>query len=165
MGLRGPVPTPSAVKQARGTYRADRAARNEAKPTGKPSCPAWMNADAKREFRRVVKMLAAMGLVGAADGNALTRYAVTWCRWRQAVQMIEKGGEVAVYKDENGKVKAIQPSAFNSIARSLAEELSRLEMQLGMNPAARSRIEVQAPPVAASEPKARFFDAPLRIAQ
>jgi P27 family predicted phage terminase small subunit len=124
-----------------------------------------MSGDAKKEFRRVVKLLAEMGLVGAADTNALTRYAVTWVRWRQAIAMIEKGGEVAVYKDENGKVKAIQPAAFHSIARSLADELSRLETQLGMNPAARSRIEVAPPAAPASEPKSRFFGPPMRMAQ
>jgi P27 family predicted phage terminase small subunit len=160
MGLRGPTPTPSAIKLQRGTYRADRAARNEAKATGKPTCPAWLSKDAKKEWRRVVKLLADLGLIGAADGNALTRYAVTWVRWRQAVQMIDKGGEVVVYRDEQNKPKSVQPSAFNSIARSLADELSRLEMQLGMNPAARSRIEVAPPAAAASEPKSRFFDPP-----
>lgn len=157
MGARGPKPLPSAIKQARGTFRADRSASCEARPTGTPKCPPWLNADAKKEFRRLVKLLSNMGLLGSVDENALARYATTWVRWRQAMQMIEKGGEVVVYRDEAGKAKAVQPSAFNSIARSLAEELSRLEQAFGMNPSARSRIEVTPPPSAVSEPKGRFF--------
>lgn len=124
-----------------------------------------MNADGKKEFRRVVKLLSAMGLIGAADANALTRYAVTWVRWRQAIALVEKSGEVVVYRDEQGKAKAVQPSAFHAIARSLGEELSRLEQQLGMNPAARSRIECAPPAQPASDNKSRFFEEPMRLAQ
>jgi P27 family predicted phage terminase small subunit len=165
MGARGPKPTPSAIKIARGTFRADRAAGNEARPVGKPRCPKWVNADAAKEFRRIVKLLDSMNLLGAVDENALVRYTTTWVRWRQAVAMIEKTGEVAIYKDAAGKVKAIQPSAFNSIARSLSEELSRIEASFGMNPSARSRIEVT-PPAATSQPddKSRFFNPPMRMA-
>jgi P27 family predicted phage terminase small subunit len=164
MGLRGPKPTPAAILKQRGTFRPDRHA-DSAKPIGKTRCPKWLNKDAAREFRRIVKLLDTIGVLGAVDENALARYANTWTRWRQAVQMIEKGGEVVVYRDELGKPKAVQPSAFNSIARSLAEELSRLEQAFGMNPSARSRIDV-AMPLAAAEPqaKSRFFDPPMRIA-
>lgn len=158
MGARGPKPTPAAILKQRGTFRADRHS-DSAKPTGKPRCPKWLNKDAAKEFRRIVKLLDTMGLLGAADENALARYASTWVRWRQALQMIEKGGEVVVYKDETGKVKAVQPSAFNSIARSLAEELSRLEQAFGMTPSARSRIDVAMPqPAPEPQGKSRFFD-------
>ena len=165
MGLRGPKPTPAAILRQRGTFRADRHA-DSARPIGKPRCPKWLSKDAAREFRRIVKLLDTMGLLGAVDENALARYATTWVRWRQALQMIEKGGEVVVYRDEQGKPKAVQPSAFNSIARSLAEELSRLEQAFGMTPSARSRIDV-APAAPTTQPigKSRFFDPPLRLAQ
>lgn len=170
MGARGPKPLPSAVKLARGTYRADRAAHNEAAPLGKPSCPSWLtDKDARAEFRRVVKMLLDMGLVGAADSNLIVRYCVAWVRWRRIVQTLASnpGAEVATYKDEQGKVKSMQVSALHSVARSLSDELSRAEQQLGMTPSARSRIEVQMPATPAPDSKSRFFPdaAPLRIAQ
>ena len=166
MGLRGPKPTPSAIKLARGTYRPDRAA-NEAPPLGKPSCPSWMtDKDARAEFRRLVKLLGAMGLVGAADSNVLTRYALTWVRWRRIVQTLaaNPGAEVATYKDEAGKVKSMQVSALHSVARSLADELGRSEAALGMSPSARSRIDVAPPAPEREQPKSRFFDPPMRIA-
>lgn len=165
MGLRGPRPTPTAIKQARGTFRADRTAGNEAKPIGKPRCPRWLNKDAAKEFRRVARLLDKMGLLGAVDENALVRYATTWVRWRQAVTMIEKTGEVQVYKDGDGKVKAVQPSAFSSIARGLSEELSRIEQSFGMNPSARSRIEVAPATANDADGKSRFFETPMRLAQ
>jgi P27 family predicted phage terminase small subunit len=161
MGKRGPQPTPSEVLKQRGTFRADRAARNEAQPIGKPTCPAWLtDKDARKEFRRVAKLLAEMRLVGAADSNMLARYCTAWVRWRRVVQtlMSNPGAEFATYKDEQGKIKSIQVSALHSIARSLAEELSRYEGSCGMSPSARSRIEVQMPPAAEQQAKSRFFD-------
>lgn len=171
MGARGPRPTPSAVLKARGTFRADRAPANEPPTLGKPSCPKWVtDADAKREFRRLVKLLGEMGVVGAADQNLIVRYCLAWVRWRRVAQALitNPGAETAVYKDEAGKVKAVQVSALHSIARSLSEELGRAEAALGMSPSSRSRMEVSAPAAASAEvnDKAQFFnDNPMRIAQ
>ena len=153
----GPRPTPVAILKQRGTFRPDRQ-KDGAVATGTPTCPSWLNKDAKKEFRRLVKMLGAIGVIGSVDGNALARYAATWVRWRQALQMIERGGEVTIYKDEAGKVKAVQPSAFNAIARGLAEQLDRLEQSMGLNPSARSRLTVQPPAAPAHDSKSRFFD-------
>lgn len=161
MGRRGPKPLPTQIKLARGTYRADRAAASEAPTIGKATCPSWVtDVDAKREFRRLAKVLGEMGLIGTADVNLLARYSMTWVRWRRVAQTLTQnaGAEVAIYRDAEGKAKAVQVSALHSIARSLSDELSRAEQQLGMTPSARSRIEV-APPVVASVPegKSRFF--------
>lgn len=158
MGIRGPKPLPSAIKQARGTFRADRAAANEPIAAGKPVCPQWLGDDAKREFRRVMKWLAEMGVTGRVDANALTRYSVLWVRWRSAEQMIAKTGEVFPLKDENGKLKYLQQSPYVAIARSLSEQLGRLEDSFGMNPSSRSRLNVTTSAVNPTEnSKARFF--------
>lgn len=145
MGARGPKPKPSALKKAQGTYRADRAPQHEAVATGKPSCPAWLSKDAKKEFRRVVKLLEAANLVGKLDGNALTRYAQTWERWRKAEAMLAKSGEVIPFKNDDGSLKYLQQSPYVAIARQLADQLHRLEQSLGMNPSSRSRIDIESP--------------------
>ncbi len=168
MGLRGPKPTPSAIKQARGTFRADRAPKTEPKARGRPTCPDWVTDKATRnEFNRLARLLTDMGVVGAADGNVLTRYALTWVRWRRIVQTLvaNAGAEIATFKDADGKVKAMQVSALHSVARSLADELSRAEQQLGLTPSARSRMEVSDPAPVAAEPagKSRFFT-PMKLA-
>ena len=167
MGARGPKPLPSALKQQRGTYRADRAAACEAQPIGKPKPSAWLkqNPDALNEFRRLVRELSALGLIGSIDTNALTRYCVLWVRWRQAEDMVKKGGDTFVLKGDDGKVKTIMPSPHVSIARQLSEQLGRIEAEFGMNPSSRSRIEVAPPAPPQEQPKSRFFDHPLRLAQ
>ena len=116
----------------------------------------------------MVKVLSDMGLIGAADQNLIVRYVTAWVRWRRVAQTLvaNPGAEYATYKDEAGKVKSVQLSALNIIARSLSEELGRAEAALGMSPASRSRIEVSMPSAPAANEKARFFDAPpLRIAE
>lgn len=145
MGARGPQPKPSALKQAQGTYRPDRATANEAQAVGKPKCPAWLNKDQKAEFRRVVKLLDQIGLVGAVDANVLTRYAILWMRWREAEAMVDKLGEAFPIRDDDGKVRSFKRSPYATAALELAGQLHRLESALGMNPSARSRINVDAP--------------------
>jgi P27 family predicted phage terminase small subunit len=155
---------------ARGTYRSDRAVSNEAAATGHPALPSWVkDADARKEFKRLTKTLAAMGLIGNADSNLLTRYAMTWVRWRRMVQILaatsEGEGELAAYKDKEGQVKHMAVSALHSVVRSLGAELGQMEGALGMSPSARSRIEVAPPaPPAKANGKSRFFDTSMRIA-
>lgn len=98
-----------------------------------------------------------MGLIGRVDSNAIARYCHTWVRWRVTVQTLEKAGEVVPIKDGNGKVKMVTPSPLVSIVKGLAEQLGRLEADFGMNPAARSRINVAIPAANDATPKARFF--------
>lgn len=158
MGLRGPKPTPSAIKVARGTWRADRAAPNEPTVTGKPTCPTWLQPEARKEFRRLVRLLSDMGVIGSVDGNALSRYVTTWLRWRQAVQMLEKNGEMVEAHDRFGNPSGMKQSPYAYLARSLAEQLDKLEAAFGLNPSARSRITVSNPPESKNADKSRFFD-------
>lgn len=167
MGKRGPKPLPTAIRLARGTYRPDRSAFNEPIATGKPKPPAVLkgNPDALKEFRRLVKELSTLGILGSVDANALARYAVLWVRWRQAEEMLKKTGDTLAIRDREGKVKTVVASPHVAIARSLSEQLGRLEGEFGMTPSSRSRIEVQPPaPPAEADGKSRFFE-PVRLAQ
>lgn len=155
MGSRGPLPLPSAVKSARGTLRPCRTVANEPVALGLPRPPKELTKDQKKEYKRLVKLLGAAGVIGEMDGNALERYVRTWCRWRQAEQMIQKTGDVLPLKDAEGKVK-LKRSPYCDIAATLAAQLDKLEQAFGLTPSARSRVNV-APQPAAAEPKARFF--------
>jgi P27 family predicted phage terminase small subunit len=138
MGARGPKPKPTAVKKAQGTYRADRAPANEPTAAGRPACPDWLTDDASREFDRLATLLGEMGVLGTIDANALARYCTSWVRWRQSVQMLERAGDTV-----EGAQGGVRTSPYVAIARDLGAELQRLEQSLGMNPSARSRIEVK----------------------
>jgi P27 family predicted phage terminase small subunit len=75
MGRRGPPPKPSSLKVIQGTFRPDRAAANEPKPAVKiPTAPAWLGDEAKKEWKRVTKEMAALGLISELDRTALALY-------------------------------------------------------------------------------------------
>ena len=91
-----------------------------------------------------------MKLVGAVDSNALARYASTWVRWRKISAILDQAGPVRVFRHADGTIKDVQPNALVSVERGLSEQLTKLEAAFGMNPAARSRINV-APPAESDE--------------
>ena len=132
MGLRGPKPQPSAILAARGSWRAN-ANPNEAIPeAGMPSCPAEVKADADalRNWRRIVPKLVAAGLATKLDGEVLGHYCVMRGLRDQAVKAARttRNAETRI-----GLVKHVL---------ELTRACSRVEDQYGMTPATRARIVV-----------------------
>jgi len=144
MGRRGPPPTPTEILKLHGSKLVNkRREQTEAKgPAGKPSCPTWLDKDAKKAWKQLVPMLEFMGVLTRIDANALARYCETWVRWRHAQEFLKQKGEVYPLKDESGKVKCLMPFPQVAIANSLAQQLLRLEQEFGLTPAARTRIVV-----------------------
>ncbi|WP_346898778.1 hypothetical protein [Clostridium sp. UBA7503] len=63
MAQRGRKPKPTAVKEFEGN--PEKRALNELEPKPKkkaPKCPTWLDAEAKKEWRRVPKQLEEFGL-------------------------------------------------------------------------------------------------------
>lgn len=162
MGQRGPAPTPTAVLKLRGsslvTHRRE---DGEVKgPAGRPTCPKWLDADARAAWRQLVPLLDEMGVLSRIDGNALGRYCRLWTRWRKAEDFIDKHGDMYPLKDETGQVKYFQQWPQVAIASKLAQNLTRLEQEFGMTPSARTRLQMPTSPVTeAVSAKQRFFDA------
>lgn len=75
MGARGPRPKPTRMKVIEGTFRPDRAPKNEPKPPAKiPTAPKWLGPDAKAEWRRVTKQLAPLEMLTELDRTTLALY-------------------------------------------------------------------------------------------
>ena len=67
--------------------------KEEIKPTkGIPSRPKWLTAEAKREWVRITKELAAIDMLSKVDRAALTSYCQAWARWREAEKLLTKEG-------------------------------------------------------------------------
>ncbi len=144
MGLRGPPPTPTALLELRNSSLVTkRRQQTEAKGRpGRPRCPNWLDKIAKAAWRQLVPQLEAMGVLTLIDANALARYCRLWSRWRQAEAFLDQKGPVYPLKDERGKIKCVMPWPQVAIASKLAQQLTRLEQEFGMTPAARTRIQV-----------------------
>ena len=134
----GRPPKPTRLKELHGTYRRDRAPKNEAQPEARrPTCPRWLSGDARKAWRRLAPRLYAAGLLTQVDQNALSRYCQLWARWRASEAHILEHG--AVCKMPSG-YSAQNPHV--GISTKLAALLSRLESDFGMSPSARTKISV-----------------------
>ncbi len=144
MGRRGPRPTPTEVLRARGSRRADRnPERQEPEPPpGPPECPAWLNPDAKVVWDQMLGLLSEMGVLTKADGNALARYAVMFCQWRQAQEFITKNGPIFPIRSGTGVTKGFGQFPQVSIAARLSAALLKIEAEFGLTPSSRARIDV-----------------------
>jgi P27 family predicted phage terminase small subunit len=70
-----------------------------------------------------------VGLLTAADNNALERYAIVWARWRACQREIAKG-------NLNSQANV----TWLKIQREASSEMSKLITELGLSPLARTRL-------------------------
>ena len=90
MGKRGPKPTPTAVLKKRGSWLAKtRKAEPEGVP-GIPSCPNWMDKEAKAEWMRILPILAEMQILSASDSSVIAGYCQNYSRWMKAERALRK---------------------------------------------------------------------------
>lgn len=76
---------PTAVKRLNGNPGKRPLPENEPEPDRTPpTCPAWLTAEAKREWRRVAPELERLGLLTCVDGAALASYCQSYARYVQA---------------------------------------------------------------------------------
>jgi P27 family predicted phage terminase small subunit len=135
----------------RGTFRKDRHQKPPRTVGQKPSCPAWLDATAKAEWRRLVTELHAAGLLDALNRDLLAVFCATLSRYRKALAEIDKHG--AVLKTLGGREYR---SPWLLTAEECGRQLPRLAAELGLSMASRDKLGV-----AEAEPdvndKTRFF--------
>ena len=82
MGARGPAPTPSIIKERRGTYRPDRAPKNEATPnlaSGEQlKAPDWLSEGAREKWEELALRLHNQGLLTELDLDIFAAYCTAW---------------------------------------------------------------------------------------
>ncbi|MEO0360247.1 MAG: phage terminase small subunit P27 family [Pseudomonadota bacterium] len=108
-------------------------------PCAQPRCPGHLSAVARKEWRRLAGPLHAMGVVTVADRAALAAYRQSYARW---VEAEEKLAETPILlKTPSGYV---QQSPWLSIADKQLELMNRFMAELGLTPAARTRLALPA---------------------
>jgi P27 family predicted phage terminase small subunit len=157
MGTRGPVPTPSAILNARGSWRGKKNKTEPAPPVGAPPCPDWLSVPAAEVWQQMVAVMEPLGVLTSVDGSALARYCDAFVRWKKVAAFLAEKGEVYALKDAEGVVRCMMPFPQVAIYKSLTGLLMKLEQEFGLTPASRSRVHVQGQEEKPS-PKRRFFD-------
>ncbi len=141
----GRPPKPTRIKEIEG-WRG-----HHPRPTAEPrfssaglSCPRWLNAEARREWRRAAKLLTAQRVATAADLGVLTAYAVSYARWAAAERDIDTGGmyQLIPVVTKGGDVIGQRETPRPIVAQ--AQQYQKLMVaaagRLGLDPSSRSKV-------------------------
>jgi P27 family predicted phage terminase small subunit len=108
-----------------------------------PTCPSHLTPAAAKEWRRVARALHRMGVVTEFDRAALAAYCQAYGRWVEAEEKLKE--TPILFRTPSGYV---QQSPWLGIANKQLELMGRFMTELGMTPAARSRVEAIVAPQA-----------------
>ena len=95
MAQRGRKPKPTAVKVLEGNPGKRSLNTGEPKPEKKaPRCPAWLEDEAKKEWKRMAKQLEHLGILTEIDMAAFAGYCQAYARWKEAEEFITQHGTI-----------------------------------------------------------------------
>ncbi|MEK3988446.1 phage terminase small subunit P27 family [Robertmurraya sp. FSL R5-0851] len=141
MAQRGRKPKPTAIKALEGNPGKRQLNQSEPQPDKKaPRCPTWLEPEAKKEWRRMVKQLEQLGILTEVDMAAFAGYCQAYARWKEAEEFITKHGTIV--KTPSGYWQQV-PQV--SIAQSYLKIMNRFCEQFGLTPSSRSRIVADKP--------------------
>lgn len=136
MAIRGRKPKPTAMKVLEGN--PGKRPLNEHEPTppkGTLRCPTWLEAEAKKEWRRLAPSLEAMGVLTSVDITAFSGYCQAYARWKEVEEFISQHG--SIFQTPSGYVQQV-PQV--SIAQQNLKIMQSFCSEFGLTPATRSRI-------------------------
>lgn len=136
MATRGRKPTPTAIKELEGNPGKRPLNAKEPKPVKKaPSCPKWLEPEAKKEWRRLSKQLEQLGVLTELDMASFAAYCQAYARYKGAEEFITQHGSIV--KTPSGYWQQVPQVAQ---AQTYSKIMLRLAEQFGLTPSARSRI-------------------------
>jgi P27 family predicted phage terminase small subunit len=159
---RGRPPKPTAIKEAEGFRGKRKPKAGEPKPAKVarvPSPPAYLCAEAQKEWNRIAHQLSELGLLTELDISILALYCAAFGRWitaekgLRAFARLEKGSGLTS-QTSNGNI--IQHPLVG-ISRRAAHDMLRYAAEFGMTPSARSRIDTERAALDADDPAAAYF--------
>jgi len=135
---RGRPRKPRSVKEAQGTFRADRDLSIDV-ASGIPDPPSYMSEPALTHWDRMVQAAQKVRVLTEADGDALAMLCVAFEEWKNADIIVRDEGEVCD-SVKGGKYQhpavGIRSNAWKKIVRMLRE--------FGLTPSARAGMKIAA---------------------
>jgi P27 family predicted phage terminase small subunit len=110
----------------------------------KPKMPQYLNADARREWRKLMPMLMERGSLTVADACALSLHCSTVARWIACTKQIEAEGltQTVTVLDSNGTpTTRTRPHVALKIAQDCEKSLRQSLTMLGLTPASREKVK------------------------
>jgi P27 family predicted phage terminase small subunit len=129
-------------KQLKGTLRPDRAnAKRPVSTAPLPRVPSHLSKNAKKEWKRLAKELASIGVLTSLDSTMLERHCEALAEWRELTAQIQSSGWLI--RDHNGMVRK---NPLVLVRRGVADELHRTSLELGLAPISREKLTVEEEP-------------------
>jgi P27 family predicted phage terminase small subunit len=113
-------------------------------PLEPPTCPDFLTGAAKIEWKRIVDDLLVMGVLSRIDRAMLAVYCQAWADWKMAREKLAAKAHGAAYEDMTPSGYK-QMSVWLQIANRAEERMRVAGASFGLNPSARSSMNVQAP--------------------
>jgi len=105
----------------------------------KKTAPTWINDTAKKEWRRVVKLIIEENKeIEDKDLKTLETYCVNYAKWQKCEALLDLEG--FIFETPNGY---IQQRPEVAIANKAQERMLAAAKELGLTPASRSRMNKQ----------------------
>jgi len=111
---------------------------NENEPqisASQPSCPSHLTSPARREWQRIVPILARVGVLTEIDRAALAAYCQAYGRWVEAERLVKKEGMV---KETANGYPIISP--YLAIVNKALEQMHKYLVEFGLTPSSRSKV-------------------------
>jgi P27 family predicted phage terminase small subunit len=138
------------LKQLRGGRRLN--PHEPRPPRAIPDCPEQLQGEARAEYHRITKQLHAIGLISQLDRAALVAYCAAWQRFTEAHAHIAETGPVV--KSPSG-FPILNP--YLSVLNSSVKQMQSLLAELGLSPAARTRLHARPPEQSRSLKSKKYF--------
>jgi P27 family predicted phage terminase small subunit len=140
VGLRGPAPKPTAIKQAEGNPGKRRLNSNEPEFEATiPKVPSHIDKEAKKEWRRIAPMLLRNHVLTEADYMALANLCQAWATLKRLQSLLNDAPSLLV-KTPAGYVQ--QTPLFSMIGKQMAL-VNRLCQEFGLTPSSRTRVKTE----------------------
>lgn len=143
---------PTKLKILRGNPGKRKIDDREPRPASAvPPCPKLLVGEARKEWRRVSKLLDALGLLTHLDRAALTAYCQCWARWVDAEGKVNQLGAVVLRpaplaaEGEEQPPPEFMPNPYLRVAEASLKQLTRLLAEFGLTPSSRTRLSSPAP--------------------
>lgn len=165
--MRGRKPKPTKIKLVTGNPGHRPPPPDEPKPAARiPKCPPHLDAEAKREWRRMARELDDLGILTTIDRAVFASYCQAWSTWRQALKMVHKVGmvirsqEKVTEKPDGTVTRAVGAPMLNPVYKLIDAENAKMMKaltEMGMSPSSRSRVSAADRRPAEADRRERFF--------
>jgi P27 family predicted phage terminase small subunit len=127
---------PTAMKELAGNPGKRRLNEHEPQPRrDAPRMPAHLEPAARREWRRLVRILEPMGVLTEAEADLLALYASTYARWVEASRLLQEDGLIVLSGNGTPMRNPLLP-----LIEQCTRTMTRCMGELGLTPAARARL-------------------------